>query len=589
MFKPLDKPVSIAKMASASERLNALFAADWQWEMLDNPEFASQAGEHDVAWAPDTVLQHVDRASYARRAAHSEAMAAAARALLSEDSLSKQEKIFASIFESQHADIVRAFDKAPLFLMPINSVGTGGAVYSFLESIEWMRLESEADLRILLNRVRACPAQLREFQACLADGMQSGYVASAAMLHGVAASLGELASGSGPFSELQPALASACMSPALRGDLDAAVVECRTAFGELLAFVAGPYMAAARASPACSDLPCGPVGYRECLQFHTTTAMTAQEVHSVGLAEVARIEARYRADVMVPLGLPDDFPAFVASVRVDPRFYVSSDQALLDVYRGICDNIRTRLPAMFSEFPSSPLEIVSTTKGPAAFYLAGTPDGKRPGRFYVNTANLSGKPIYEATALALHEAIPGHHHQVSLAMANADVPHVLRCMEDRRYEASPCRRQLYTAFCEGWALYCEYLGEEMGMYRTPYDIFGRLSMDMMRAVRLVVDTGLHSLGWSVDAAVSYMMEKTGMHEKEVTAEIRRYASWPGQACAYKIGQLEILRMRRRAEEALGSKFSLSEFHSLCLMSGPLTLALLADIVEEYIDRKLSSV
>jgi uncharacterized protein (DUF885 family) len=158
----------------------------------------------------------------------------------------------------------------------------------------------------------------------------------------------------------------------------------------------------------------------------------------------------------------------------------------------------------------------------------------------------------------------------------------MRYIEDRRYECCPCRRNIYCGYAEGWALYCEYLGEEMGMYKTPYDLFGRLSMDMMRAVRLVVDTGLHYKGWGIEKCIDYMMEKTGMHRHEVETEIYRYATWPGQACAYKIGQIEFLRLRRLAEDTLGDRFSLKDFHSLCLNSGPLPLVELARLVETYI-------
>jgi len=235
--------------------------------------------------------------------------------------------------------------------------------------------------------------------------------------------------------------------------------------------------------------------------------------------------------------------SFIKYVRTNPDFYASSEEDLLGIYRSLCHKIDQLLPLYFSEIPRSKLEIVAKTRGPSAFYLAGTSDGKRPGRFYVNVDNLKGKPTYECVALTLHEAVPGHHHQMSLASENKFIPTFLSNIEDRRYEVCPCRRPLYTAYIEGWALYCEYLGEEMGLYTSPYEIFGRLSMEMMRAVRLVVDTGMHAKGWSIDRSVNYMMEKTGMHQKEVEAEVKRYASWPGQACAYKIGQLEIIKLR----------------------------------------------
>lgn len=217
------------------------------------------------------------------------------------------------------------------------------------------------------------------------------------------------------------------------------------------------------------------------------------------------------------------------------------------------------------------------------YYLAGTPDGTRPGRFYVNVSNLNKRPKYEMTSLALHEAIPGHHHQCALALENDDLPNFLRFLEDRRYEFCPGRRQLYAAYLEGWALYCESLGEEMEMYKTPLELFGKLSMEMMRAVRLVVDSGIHHKGWDVEKAIVYMMENTGMHRHEVEAECYRYEAWPGQACAYKVGEVAIWKMRRGAEDILGNKFVLKEFHEVVLSAGPMPLDSLSQRVSRWIE------
>lgn len=578
----------------AAAQLHALFREDWAWELRDNPEFASQAGAHDTPFVPGTALQHVDWASYLARAAHSTQMVERVQAIVAQakdGELSKADQIFAALFKDQHEQLARAVKSCPLFLIPVNSTGTGGICNSFVESVEWMRFETRHDYDVLLARLRECPRQIDEFVAAMKEGVAQGYVASTAVMFSVDGALEALAAGDGPFAELRdaldklPAVVSADEVPALEQELSQAVAACRQAYGKLLVFVRGEYASTLRTDAGLSSLPCGAAGYDECLRYHTTTTLTADQIHAIGLEEVARLEARYVSDVLQPLGFGSDFARFAAHAHSEPRFYVDTPAALLAHYTAVCEDIKRVLPSYFAEFPQSPLEIVATLKGPAAFYLAGTTDGKRPGRFYVNVDNLPSHPTYEAMALSLHEAIPGHHHQVSLALENASVPECLRFVEDRRYEACPSRRQLYCAFCEGWALYCELLGEEMGLYKTPYDVFGRLSMDMMRAVRLVVDTGLHSKGWSVDAAIKYMMEKTGMHHGPVEREIRRYAAWPGQACAYKIGQLEIVRLRRKAEAALGDAFSIKEFHTLCLTSGPLTMSLLADLVDGFIQQR----
>lgn len=403
----------------ASLVLKTIFEEDWAWEMQDNPEFASQAGAHDTKWAPENALQHVGPSSYQARAAHSQSILDKLEKVLSEakeGELSKQEKIFAALIKSQHLDIVESVSKCPLYLLPINSIGAGGISFSFLEAIEWLRLESSADLEVLLSRLKCLPQQMNEYIECLKAGLEAGYVASQAMMRTAASTLEKLSTEQGLFPELEAAeklAASLPEGPVTPQVLLDATTVCRQAFGTMLQFLRDSYIPALRTNPACSSLPCGPDGYAKCLQFHTTTSLSPEQIHALGLAEVERIEQRYRTDVLAPLGYgPQDFAKFVAHARSDPQFYATSSEQLLEHYRATCAHIATLLPTYFAEFPRSQLEIVSADKGPTAFYIAGTADGQRPGKFYVNTSNLKGKPVYEAMALALHEAIPGHHHQV---------------------------------------------------------------------------------------------------------------------------------------------------------------------------------
>lgn len=575
---------------SAISALQGVFAEDWAWEMNDNPEFASQAGEHDIVRPASGHLQGVAPKHYAERREHSVRMASRLQALIASDSLTREEKVLAALVESQHSDMVNTLDSIPLYLLPLNSIGAGGVCFSFLEHLEWMRLETAADLDTFVKRLESCPRQLEEFIESMREGLRTGYVASSAQLRKVESFLtGHADSAAGVFDEAAPgvALAQRLQLPDTVAKITQACKLCRASFGNVLAFMRSEYIPCARVDPACSALPSGIAGYEACLRYHTTTNLTAAEIHAMGLSEVAHIEQRYIKDVCAPLGY-SDFATFLAAAKADARFVAPSSEALIEHYGLTTNRIEKVLPQFFNEFPQSPMEIVSADKGPCAYYLAGTADGKRPGKFYVNSTNLSGKPLYEAMSLSLHEGVPGHHHQVSIALENEQLPKVLRNIEDRRYECCPCRRQLFSAYVEGWALYCEFLGEEMGLYDTPYDLFGRLSMDMMRAVRLVVDTGLHAFGWSIERAVQYFRDKTGMHIKESENEVYRYASWPGQAVAYKIGQLEILRLRRHAEATLGSKFHLANFHSLVLNSGALTLSLLASMVDEWISMQMAA-
>jgi len=336
------------------------------------------------------------------------------------------------------------------------------------------------------------------------------------------------------------------------------------------------------ADPGCKALRNGSEVYAHSLRFHTTTAKTAQEIHDLGLQEVARIEQRFQRDVLDRLEFKGTFAEFAESLKKNPAYFYTTGSDLIQGYRDIVDRIYEKLPDFFEVLPKLRLEVVSKTGGPAAYYFAGTPDGKRPGRFYVNVTRLNERPKYEMTALALHEGVPGHHLQGALAVENTELPNFLRYIEDRRYEVGPARRPLYTAYLEGWALYCEALGEEMGMYATPYDLFGRLSIEMMRAVRLVVDTGIHALDWSVERAATYMEEKTGMAASECSEECHRYAAWPGQACGYKIGQLAIEQMRQRAKDSLGARFDLRGFHKIVLNAGPLPLDVLGKRVDAWV-------
>jgi len=489
------------------------------------------------------------------------------------------EKLHLRLFTNNVALELEAFE-AGCHLCPINSIGYGGVHHSFVEQLEWMVPD---DHDTFLARVEALPAQAEQYIALLRSGLERGIVASQDMLRKVVPQLEESKTSSlliGMIEQVPEAL-SARAQAALTGYV--AAIEA------VKVFVMSEYAPQARATPGCKGMAQGEHIYNISLRYHTTTTMSAAEIHEVGLQEVARIEQRYQADVMAPLGFAGTFEEFVAQCKGDKTLHYDTEAQLLDGYQKLSDRIAEVLPGYFAEFPASKLEIVSkqSETAPCAFYLSGTPDGSRPGRFYVNVSHLDKKPKYEMTALALHEGIPGHHHQGSIAIENPNIPNFMRYIEDRRYEFAPARRQMYTAYLEGWALYCEALGEEMGFYTDPLDLFGRLSCEMMRAVRLVVDTGIHDQGWSVERAIEYMMTKTGMARAGVEAECYRYEAWPGQACAYKIGEVAIWRIRNIAETKLGQRFDLKQFHSIVLGSGPMPLETLEAAVDDWIQLTLA--
>lgn len=563
--------------------LHQLFKEDWDFEMQDNPEFASQAGLQTAT--SGHCLQDVSEAGYEARKEHSarmlEKMATVDFTLFSSDDA----RVFAPLFVQMHRDIVENVKHCPVFFFPINSMGYGGVCYSFLESIEWMPFETLSDYDALLARVRSAPLQLQQFTSVMRAGMEKKMVASTAMLRGVEAQLEEIISGD--FPEVRAPLAlplASGLTTEKMAEFEAAITSLKFAFECFLNFFHDEYLPCATFDPSVSALPGGERIYEQCLRYHTSTDMSPDAIHLDGLTEVARIEKRYVDDVLTPLGYkPDEFEKFVEFVRTDKQFYVSSSAELLSKYKEMCAKISKILPDYFNEIPTSPLDIVEKSVGPAAYYLAGTADGSRPGKFSVNCSDIDQRPLYEMVALSLHEANPGHHHQCSVVLESSSLPDFMRLFEDRRYEVGGARRSMQTAYIEGWGLYCEYLGEEMGLYTTPYDLFGRLSMEMMRAVRLVVDTGIHHKGWSLDRAIDYMMQKTGMHRHEVETEIYRYATWPGQATAYKIGEMAIKKYRHMAECELGSKFNIKDFHTAVLKFGPVPLTTLQNLVQHYIN------
>jgi len=411
--------------------------------------------------------------------------------------------------------------------------------------------------------------------------------ASRSMMQRVPSRLRELAEYS--LDELRAPLQGKTLDPQLVEQIGQAIENCfKGSLRGLLNFIEEFYHDRVREDPACKAVRNGQAVYEHCLRFHTSTEKTPQEIHDLGLQEVARIEGRFQKEVLDVIGFTGTFKEFASSLKGDPSNFYTSEDDLIDGYRTLVEQIRELLPKLFGRLPQMPLEVVKKKSGPAAYYFAGTPDGKRPGRFYVNVTLLETRAKYEMPALALHEGIPGHHLQGAIALENQELPGFLRYIEDRRYEFCPARRPLYAAYLEGWALYCEALGEEMGIYTTPKQLFGRLSTEMMRAVRLVVDTGIHHFGWSIERAIEYMEEKTGMATSECESECHRYAAWPGQACAYKVGQLAIEEVRRRVEAALGESFDVKAFHELVLGAGPVPLHILSQRADTWLTGQQST-
>jgi uncharacterized protein (DUF885 family) len=353
----------------------------------------------------------------------------------------------------------------------------------------------------------------------------------------------------------------------------------KPALGRLHDFLVRRYLPGARTTTGWRDLADGEAWYAFKVREQTTTRLTPREIHAIGLDEVARIGAAMDA-ARRDSGFAGDFAAFCDFLRTERRFYCSSPEELLREFRDLCKRVDPQLPKLFRRLPRLPYGVCevpafSAESQTMAYYLPGSPEAGRPGWFFANTSKLDSRARWEFEALALHEAVPGHHLQIALAQ-ELDLP------DFRRHGGC-------NAYVEGWALYSEALGYEMGFYADPWSRFGQLSYEMWRAIRLVVDTGLHALGWTRQRAIDYFAAHTGKPLHDIVVEVDRYLVWPAQALSYKLGELAIWRMRRAAERSLGGGFDLRDFHDELLGEGALPLELLEARMAAWVERRRSAI
>ena len=342
-------------------------------------------------------------------------------------------------------------------------------------------------------------------------------------------------------------------------------------------FIGDDYMSAARESVGLSELPNGEDWYAYMVRVRTTTDLTPEQIHQIGLDEVARIHGEMHA-VMEEVGFEGNLQDFFEFMNNDDQFYFDEPNDLIQGYRDMSDHISSLAPKLFSVFPKTGFEVRRVEEfrersAAGGSYSRGTPDGSRPGVFYANAYDIKARPKWAMESLFLHEAIPGHHFQIAIQQELEDIP------KFRRFGG-------YTAFIEGWGLYAESLGKELGVYTDPYQYFGALNAELWRAIRLVVDTGLHAKGWSRQDVLDYMYQNSPVKEARAVSEAERFMAIPGQALAYKIGQLKIREMRTRAEEKLGDSFDVRAFHSAVLVDGPLPLSMFEEKIDRWIEAQL---
>ncbi|WP_343698733.1 DUF885 family protein [Caulobacter sp.] len=560
-----------AGWASPSTNLTGLVL---RYEALGDPgEDPDSGGSADLRWR----LPDVSPAADADRAAKLKAIQTELTAMGAKG-LSEQERLTRDLLLYSLADRLEAasFDESR---MPFSS--DGGFDVMMLYRASGMTLRTEDEARRWIALLSGMPGWYAVNMDNARRGVASGFVQAVPTAQAVLERAQRTAAT--PLAE-DPLLAPLRALPAgvpnraiLIAEGEKAVVEkVAPARADFVTFMQTEYVQHAAKSLAASDLPDGKRYYAFLARRHTTTDLTPDQIHDIGQAEVARIRARMEGG-MKAAGFQGDLTGFIAMLRQDPRFYATSRQQLLEKSSEIAKRADDQLPAHFGVLPRLTYGVrpvpASIEQGyTTGRYFGGDPKVGRAGGLMINTSQLDQRPLYELPALVLHEGAPGHHIQTSLAQEQADVPEF--------------RKSLYfTAYGEGWGLYSEWLGEEMGIYRDPYELFGRLSYEMWRACRLVADTGMHWKGWSLEQARACFTDNTALSPVNIEVELKRYVSWPGQALAYKMGELKLLELRKRAETKLGSRFDERGFHDAVLLRGSLPLSVLETRIDAWIEQQ----
>jgi uncharacterized protein (DUF885 family) len=497
-------------------------------------------------------------------------------AVLDPAGLPEQDKISRELLLREFADDQEAADFKE-WEMPLNQMG--GVATTYPQLVSQLSFATVKDYDDWIARLHAIPKAFDQVTANMSIGIDDHRVPPRFLLEKALEQVRALAGQKPEDSPLALPLKSfpAAVKPAererIRAEmLEAIAKEVLPAYQRLARFLEVRYIPAGRAEPGVWALADGAKYYAFSLRRTTTTNLTPAQIHQIGLDEVKRDEAEMLT-IAQKLGFAD-LQSFRASLKSNPQLHPASAEALLAAYRGYLTPMQARLPQLFGRLPKAPFEVAAVpdylekTSAPA-YYEAGTPDGSRPGRLRIDTYNAASRNLYGVEAIAYHEGIPGHHLQISIAQELDDLPAFRKHAH-------------YTAYIEGWGLYAERLGKDAGFYQDPYSDYGRLEADIWRAIRLVVDTGVHSQHWSRQQMVDYFHEHSAIDETSIQAEVDRYIAWPAQATAYKVGQLKILELRERAKKALGDKFDLRAFHDQVLDSGALPLDVLSDRIDAWI-------
>lgn len=560
--------------SATTKALHALFDAEWDYRMQQFPEQASELG--DRRWNDRWTDESLD--AYAHRHRHDqEVLARLAR--INRASLSRADQLNYDLFQKSYRQTVEGY-KFHQFLIPLNQ---RGGIQTQDELADSLRFETLKDYQDWIARMSVFPVLMDQTIALMHEGIKERMVHPRVIMERIPAQIDKQIvsdpTQSGfykPFQHFSPEISTQDQNRLKQEAREAIDQQVVPAYQKFKAFFVKEYL------PACFDqvgvwqVPHGDELYAYDVRRYTTTNLTPAQVHEIGLKEVARIRTEMDA-VMKQTGFKGSRDDFFKYLRTDPRFFYKSPDDLLEAYNALAKTVDPNLVKVFRKLPREPygVEPIPAVAAPdttAAYYRPGAADGSRAGTYFVNLYKPETRPKWEMLVLTLHESVPGHHLQIALAHEMGDIP------KFRRFGG-------YTAFIEGWGLYAESLGDDMGLYTDPYSKFGELTYQMWRAVRLVVDTGIHAKHWTRDRAIKYFMDNAPKAQLDIVNEIDRYIAWPGQALAYKIGELKIEELRARAHEQLGSKFDLKAFHEVVLGSGPLPLDILERNVNDWISEQ----
>jgi len=561
-----------AKTDDAAARLRALLEEAWQDELRADPLLATSVGDHRYDdRLPDASREELDRQAAAARR-RLDQLHALDRAVLP-----RADRVSYDMYERQLGDGLAGYEHGS-WRIPITA--DSGFHTGFAQMPREVPLATARDHESYIARLRAYPAYVRQYVALMREGLRTGFTLPRIVLEGYDVTVRthvvdapEKSVFWEPFRAFPPGVPDADRELLRAAGRDAVMQGAVAGYREFLDFMVREYVPGARATTAASDLPGGRAYYEHLVRAFTTLPLTPEQVHQTGLREVERITAEMM-QVMQRAGFQGELTAFLEFLRTDKRFFVTTPEQLLKEASWIAKRMDGKLPSLFGRLPRLPYGVEPVPGHLAPKYTAGRyvpapVGGTRAGTYWVNTYGLESRTLWAMEALTLHEAVPGHHLQIALQQELKGLPQFRTVSR-------------VDAFVEGWALYAERLGLEAGFYKDPYSDFGRLTYEMWRACRLVVDTGLHAKGWTRQQAMDYLAAHTALSRHEIRTEVDRYISWPGQALAYKTGELKIRELRAKAERELGSRFDVRAFHDAVLANGAVPLAVLDEQVDEFI-------